>query len=74
MTDLLIKGGSVVDGTGAPARDADLLIRDGRILEIGSGLTAAGAQVIYASVAIVAPGFTFVKIVGGTKWPPLATT
>ena len=33
--DWLIAGGSVVDGTGAPARRADLLLRDGRIAFVG---------------------------------------
>ena len=34
--DWLIRGGSVVDGTGAPARPADVLIRDGRIAHVGT--------------------------------------
>ena len=33
--DLVIKGGSVVDGTGAPAYSADIGIKDGQITEIG---------------------------------------
>ena len=54
---LLIVNGLVVDGTGAPARQADVRIRDGRIAEIGSGLAAQGEQVIDAAGAVVAPGF-----------------
>ena len=33
--DLLIKNGLVVDGTGAPARQADVAVTDGKIAEIG---------------------------------------
>ncbi|CAN5691562.1 amidohydrolase family protein [soil metagenome] len=53
--DLVIKGGSVVDGTGAPAYDADVAIDDGRIVEIGPDL--AGERELDASGHVVAPGF-----------------
>ena len=33
--DLLIKNGTVIDGTGAPRREADISVKDGRIAEIG---------------------------------------
>ncbi len=54
--DLLIRNGTVVDGTGQPAYRADLGIRDGRIAEIGKA-TEAGAREIDASGLIVSPGF-----------------
>ena len=57
MADLLIKGGSVIDGTGAAPRDEDIRVRDGRIEEIGPGLEANGAQIIDATGLTVAPGF-----------------
>jgi N-acyl-D-aspartate/D-glutamate deacylase len=56
MLDLLIHGGSVVDGSGAPARTADVGILDGRIVEVGTGGSEAKAT-IEADGLIVAPGF-----------------
>src|SRR6185312_4403901 len=54
---LLIRGGDVIDGTGAPQRRADVRVRDGRIAEIGPDLTPDGEQEIDARGAVVAPGF-----------------
>ncbi len=51
----VIRGGTVIDGTGAPGISADVLIRDGRIAEIGSGLS--GDRELDASGAVVTPGF-----------------
>jgi len=56
VTDLLIKNGLVVDGTGAPAQRADVAITDGRVTSIGSGENTA-ARTIDASDLVVAPGF-----------------
>jgi N-acyl-D-aspartate/D-glutamate deacylase len=55
--NLLVRGGTVVDGTGAPAREADVRVRDGVIVEIARGLTPDGETVIDAAGAFVAPGF-----------------
>jgi N-acyl-D-amino-acid deacylase len=52
---LVVRGGNVVDGTGAPARRADVAIEDGRIVEIGEGLK--GKRELDASGCVVAPGF-----------------
>ena len=54
--DLLIKNGTVVDGTGAPQYRADVAVADGRIAEIGK-LGGGARKVIDASDLIVAPGF-----------------
>ena len=54
--DLLIKNGLVVDGTGSPARHADLAISNGRIAEIGR-ITDGASRVIDAADCVVAPGF-----------------
>ncbi len=54
--DLLIKNGTVVDGTGAARRTADVGLRDGRIVEIGR-IGEAAERTIDADGLIVAPGF-----------------
>src|SRR5438477_155491 len=56
--DLLIKGGTVVDGTRIPRYKADVGIKDGRIAQIGGGMKSSDtARVLDASGLIVAPGF-----------------
>jgi N-acyl-D-aspartate/D-glutamate deacylase len=53
--DLVIKGGTVVDGTGAPGRAADVAVEGGVIREIGPNLR--GERELDASGCAVAPGF-----------------
>ena len=55
--NLIIRGGQVIDGTGAPAVAADVRVTAGRISEIGPGLRPDGETEIDASGAYVAPGF-----------------
>ena len=54
--DLLIKGGLVVDGTGAAPRIADVGVADGRVAAVGR-LDAPAARTIDAGGCVVAPGF-----------------
>ena len=57
VPDLLIRGGTVVDGTAAPRRTADVEVRDGRLTVRQPGTAAEGHDVIDATGLIVAPGF-----------------
>ena len=56
MHDILIQGGTVVDGSGGPARVADLAVRGGRIAAVGSNLGPA-QRVVDARGLLVTPGF-----------------
>ncbi len=56
MLDKVIRGGTVVDGTGSPSRVADIGIKDGRIVAIGV-VEQDAAEVINATGCIVTPGF-----------------
>lgn len=55
--DVLITGGTVVDGSGAAARPADVAIKNGRIVSIGRMSRATAAETIVAKGLVVAPGF-----------------
>ncbi len=56
MLDVVIKGGSVVDGSGAPARTADVGVRDGRIVAVGE-VDEPARRTIDADGALVTPGW-----------------
>jgi N-acyl-D-amino-acid deacylase len=57
MSAMLIKGGTVVDGTGAKPFLADVRVADGRITEVGQNLTPKGEEVFDAAGCYVTPGF-----------------
>ena len=57
MYDYVIKGGTIVDGTGAARRSGDIGVADGRIAEVGGSITTATRHVIDADGAIVTPGW-----------------
>ena len=54
--DLVIRGGLIVDGTGAPGRPGDLAVSGGRIAEVGA-VFGRGEREIDAGGLVVAPGF-----------------
>jgi N-acyl-D-aspartate/D-glutamate deacylase len=56
MFDLVIRGGDVIDGTGAPRIRADVAVKDGRVVAIGR-IDGDAARVIDARGKIVSPGF-----------------
>jgi N-acyl-D-aspartate/D-glutamate deacylase len=58
--ELVIRGGTVIDGTGSPGVRADVAVADGRIVAVGPQLDAAqteGARELDATGHVVAPGF-----------------
>ena len=57
MYDLLIQGGLMVDGTGAPRVTADVAVVDGRIAAIGDLAGSEATEVIDATGKVVCPGF-----------------
>ena len=76
MYDLVLEGGMVVDGTGAPPREADVAITGDVFSAIGSRLASAGARrVIDARGLCVAPGFIDVHTHYDVQvfWDPLLT-
>ena len=57
MTDWILRGGDVIDGSGRPRRQADVAITGDRIAAIGSVGRAEGAREVDVTGMIVAPGF-----------------
>ena len=71
MHDIVIKGGTVVDGTGAEGRTADVAIEGDRIVAVGSSV-GAGHREINADGLIVTPGFVdmHTHYDGQVTWDP----
>ena len=74
MHDTLIKGGTIVDGTGQRAYTGDVAIKDGRIIEVGK-LSGQAKQTIDADGLLVTPGWvdTHTHYDGQASWDPLLT-
>ena len=73
--DIIIKDGTIVDGTGAPRFTADLAIANGRVAEIGR-VTDSAAETIDARGLVVAPGFVdpHTHYDAQICWDPLITS
>lgn len=72
MHDLVIRGGLVVDGTGAKGRTADIAIDNGLVTEVGK-ITAKGTREIDATGLVVTPGWVDIHTHydGQVTWDPL---
>lgn len=57
MFDYVIKGGTLVDGSGGPKRTGDVAVLDGRIVEVGGTITGLARETVAADGAIVTPGW-----------------
>jgi N-acyl-D-aspartate/D-glutamate deacylase len=74
MHDLLISGGTVVDGTGAPARTADVAVTGGRVTHVGR-VDGPARRMFDATGCLVAPGWVDIHthFDGQATWDPLLT-
>jgi N-acyl-D-amino-acid deacylase len=72
MHDLIIRGGTLVDGTGAPSRTADVAVDEGRIIEVGH-VDGAATQTIEADGLLVTPGWVDIHTHydGQATWDPI---
>jgi N-acyl-D-amino-acid deacylase len=55
--DLIIRDAMVIDGSGAPAMQADVFVADGRVLAVGPSLEGTANEIVDARGLAVAPGF-----------------
>ncbi len=74
MHDLIVRGGTVVDGTGAPATVTDVAIDDGKVTKVGA-VDGEAREVVDATGKLVTPGFVDVHTHydGQVTWDPTLT-
>jgi N-acyl-D-aspartate/D-glutamate deacylase len=73
MYDLLVRGGTIVDGTGAAPYVADVAVTDGVIVAIGPDLGGEATEIIEAAGLVVTPGFVDIHTHydGQVTWDPV---
>jgi N-acyl-D-aspartate/D-glutamate deacylase len=73
MYDLIVRNGTIVDGTGAPATTGDVAVKDGRLVQVGGRVDGEATEVIDATGRLVTPGFVDIHTHydGQVTWDPL---
>ncbi len=71
--DLLIRGGTLIDGTGSPKRVADVAVKHGRIAAVGDAVEGDATRIIEAEGLAVTPGFVDIHTHydGQATWDPM---
>jgi N-acyl-D-amino-acid deacylase len=68
MLDILIKNGTVIDGTGTAGKKLDVAIQNGKITEISAKIEATATKVINAQDRFVTPGFIDIQNHSDSYW------
>ncbi|HEX3087926.1 MAG TPA: amidohydrolase family protein, partial [Ilumatobacteraceae bacterium] len=74
--DMLIRGGTVVDGTGAPPRLADVAIINDRIVDVAPDIVGSARRVLDATDRVVTPGFVDIHthLDAQLAWDPIGSS
>ncbi len=74
--DIVIRNGTIVDGTGAPSRRGDIAVADGMITQVADTVDETGTREIDADGRIVTPGFVDIHthLDAQIAWDPLQTS
>ena len=75
MHDLVIRGGTVVDGSGEPAIEADVAVSDGKVTEVAAKVEGRGRREVDANGQLVLPGWVDIHTHydGQATWDPEMT-
>ncbi|MEJ0021171.1 MAG: D-aminoacylase [Candidatus Doudnabacteria bacterium] len=68
MYDILIKNGTVIDGTGAPGKKMDVAVEKGKIVEVAADISGKALQTINAQDRFVTPGFIDIQNHSDSYW------